>query len=157
VARDLRWGVFVTIKAPSDYVHQCFSDYGAHTDTSGWYTSVYRSIHFVGLELNISVLKAGLQGEATGYPIGFTGDVVAMAKRDLAAGEILDGEGGYCVYGVLRPSVEAVKNGELPIGLAHDVQLKHAITANQPIYWSDVIYDEHDAVVQLRRDMERIG
>ena len=154
VDHDLRWGVFTTIKAPGDYVRRCFSEYGVETDSSGWYASVYRTIHFVGLELNKSVLKAGLHHEATGYPAGFKADVISVAKRDLAVGETLDGEGGYCVYGALRPAADAVRDGHLPIGLAQGVTLNCAVGSNQPVHWSDVEIDEMHPVVRLRREME---
>ena len=81
------------------------------TDDSGFYTALYRPYHLIGLELGISVVHAALQGEATGAPTGFRGDVVATAKRDLAAGEELDGEGGYAVYGRLMPAEDSGERG----------------------------------------------
>lgn len=155
VYRDLRWGVYVTFAAPSSYVKRCFAEYGLLTDSTGRYAAMYRPYHLVGLELTISLLKAGLRGEATGAPRGFTGDVVATAKRDLAAGEMLDGEGGYCVYGTLKPATEALKLGGLPIGLAHHVKLKHNVAAGQPVRWSDVVYDPADPAISFRREMEQ--
>ncbi|MCP4370596.1 MAG: hypothetical protein GY797_21165 [Deltaproteobacteria bacterium] len=74
---------------------------------------MYRPYHLVGLELTISVLKAGLHTEATGSALGFAGDVVATAKRNFKAGNILDGEGGHCVYGTLMPAKDALKTGTL--------------------------------------------
>lgn len=155
VRRDLRWGVYVTIEAPNDYVKRCFAEYGLLTDATGRYAAMYRPYHLVGLELNLSVLRAGLRGEATGAPLGFQGDVVAMAKRDLAAGQVLDGEGGYCVYGVLKPAAQALSAGLLPLGLAHQLKLKQNVAAGQPVRWVDVEYDETDSVISFRRDMER--
>ena len=107
VERDLRWGVYVTFKAPTDYAARCFSEYGLVTDDSGFYTALYRPYHLIGLELGISVAHAALRGEATGAATGFRGDVAATAKRDLAAGEELDGEGGYAVYGRLMPAEDS--------------------------------------------------
>lgn len=155
VERDLRWGVYITFEAPSDYIRRCFTEYGVMADSTGRYGALYRPTHFVGMELSVSVLKAGLKGEATGCPVAFTGDVSAVAKRDLAADEILDGEGGYGVYGVLHPAADALGNGLLPIGLAHNVRLKRDIPAGQSIRWSDVAHDDTDPVVRLRREMEQ--
>ena len=105
VFRDLRWGVYVTFRAGEeageDYVRRCFGEYGFSTDPSGRYSAMYKPYHAIGLELGISVASVGLRGEPTGAPIAWHGDVVATAKRDLAAGETLDGEGGYTVYGKL--------------------------------------------------------
>ena len=69
------------------------------TDPSGRYAALYKPYHLIGLELGISVASAGLRGEPTGAPTGFRADVVATAKRDLTAGEMLDGEGGFTVWG----------------------------------------------------------
>ena len=107
VANDLRWGVYVVFEAPTDYAMRCFKEYGVVTDPSGRITALYRPFHLIGLELNVSVLSAALRGEATGAPTGFRGDVVATAKRDLRAGEMLDGEGGACVWGKLLPAAPA--------------------------------------------------
>ena len=155
VPGDLRWGVYVTFEAPSQYVKECFNEYGLQTDAGGRYAALYRPVHLVGMELSVSVLKAGLAGEATGCPNALVGDVVATAKRDLSAGEVLDGEGGYTVYGRLRPSAEATRIRGLPIGLAHKVTLLHDIPANSPIGWSDVRYDPANPAVLIRREMER--
>lgn len=155
VARDLRWGVYVTIAAPDQYVRRCFAEYGLHTDDSGWYAAMYRPYHLIGLELPVSVLRAGLRGEATGAATGFRADVAATAKRALSAGETLDGEGGERVYGTLLPAENALGAGTLPIGLAHGVRLKHDIAAGAPLRWSDLTISDDSVAVRLRREMER--
>ncbi|MEL6775447.1 MAG: Gfo/Idh/MocA family oxidoreductase, partial [Pseudomonadota bacterium] len=137
VFRDLRWGVYVVIEAPNDYAAACFRQYGMNTDATGRYSAMYKPFHLIGLELNISILSAALLGKATGATLGFEGDVVATAKRDLKAGEVLDGEGGYTVWGKLYPAQRSLALGGLPIGLAHGVPLKNDIAAGQPIGWSD--------------------
>ncbi len=155
VYRDLRWGVYVTFAAPDEYVRQCFAEYGLLTDASGRYTALYRPYHLIGLELTVSVLRVGLRGEPTGRPAAFRGDVAAVAKRDLAAGEHLDGEGGYTVYGALVPAASALQRGLLPIGLAHGLTLRHAIPAGQALCWDDVSYEPTNPTVRMRRLMER--
>ncbi len=155
VDRDLRWGVYVVIEAPGDYISQCFSEYGLPVDSTGRYAAMYRPYHLVGMELTVGVLRVGLRGEATGFPVEFRADVAATAKRDLSAGEVLDGEGGFCVYGRLMPAGAALKEGTLPIGLAHHVKLKHSVAAGQPVRWDDVEYNEADPVVRFRRRMEQ--
>ena len=154
MTRDLRWGVFVSFEAPSDYVERCFKEYGISTDSTGRYSALYRPFHLIGLELGVSVISAGLLGQPTGVATGFRGDVAATAKRDLAAGEMLDGEGGYCVYGKLIPAADSLKRGYLPIGLASGVKLKTAIAAGQPVRFADVDIDEKSPAVAFRRAME---
>ncbi len=155
VYRDLRFGVYVTFGVPNEYVRRCLTEYGVVTDSTGSYATMYRPYHLVGLELTVSILNVGLRGEPTGSPVGFRGDVAAVAKRELAVGERLDGEGGYRVYGMLLPAEIAIQDGTLPIGLAHNITLKNKILAGQPILWSDVEYDETDPVVRFRRAMEQ--
>lgn len=154
VFRDLRWGVYAVFEAPDDYVARCFREYGLVTDPSGRFAAMYKPYHLIGLELGITVAMAGLRGEATGAPRDFLGDVVATAKRDLADGETLDGEGGYTVYGRLMPAADSLALGGLPLGLAHGVKLRRPIAAGQPVGWADVTVDPSVEAVRIRREME---
>jgi predicted homoserine dehydrogenase-like protein len=158
VFRDLRWGVYVTFRAGDavgeDYVRRCFREYGFSTDSSGRYAAMYKPYHAIGLELGISVASVGLRGEPTGAAVAWHGDVVATAKRDLAAGEILDGEGGHTVYGKLRPAADSVALGGLPLGLAHGVKLVRAVAAHAAVCWDDVVIDTADDAVRFRQEME---
>lgn len=156
VFRDLRWGVYVVFEAPSDYVQRCFSEYGLVTDPSGRYSAMYKPYHLIGLELGISVASAGLRHEATGAPMDFLGDVVATAKRDLAEGEMLDGEGGFTVWGKLMTSKDSLRIGGLPIALAHRVKLRNPVKAGMQVCWGDVAIDESSEVVRVRREMEEM-
>ncbi len=155
VFRDLRWGVYVTFAADSDYVKRCFKEYGLVTDDSGNYSSMYKPFHLIGLELGMSVASAALRREATGVADGWRGDCVATAKRDLKAGEILDGEGGYTVYGKLMPAVDSKALGALPIGLAHHVKLLRDVARGRRVCWRDVAFDADSQAVKFRREMEQ--
>ena len=152
---DIRFGVFVVFEAGDDYVRRCFTEYGVRTDPSGRYACLYKRWHLIGLEVGISVASVGLRGEATGCATGFRADCVATAKRDLAAGEMLDGEGGYTVVGRLMPAAESLAGGCLPLGLAHGFKLTRAVAAGQPLAWTDVTVDENQTAVRFRREMER--
>jgi predicted homoserine dehydrogenase-like protein len=157
VFRDLRWGVYVVVKAPNEYARTSFREYGLKTDASGWYAAMYKPFHLIGLELGISVLSAALRGEPTGQPRGWRGDVVAVAKRNLNAGEMLDGEGGYTVWGKLMPAERSLAEGALPIGLAHNVSLKSDIAAEAVVRWDDVAVAENDAVRARRAMAQRFA
>ncbi|SFU60124.1 Predicted homoserine dehydrogenase, contains C-terminal SAF domain [Methylobacterium sp. 174MFSha1.1] len=156
VFRDLRWGVYATFEAPSDYVRKCFSEYGLKTDPSGRYSAMYKPYHLIGLELGLSVASIAVRGEPTGTTRGFSGDVVATAKRDLKAGERLDGEGGYTVYGKLMPAADSLKAGGLPIGLAHGLTLTRPVAAGHPVSWDDVSFSADDPAIRFRREMEAV-
>ena len=154
VFRDLRWGVYAVFEAPSQYVMDCFSQYGLQTDSTGRYAAMYKPYHLIGLELGISVASIALRGEATGATGDWRGDVVATAKRALKAGETLDGEGGFTVYGKVIPAADSLRLGGLPIGLAHHMVLKRDIAAGQVVSWQDVDFDTSKQVVKVRREME---
>jgi predicted homoserine dehydrogenase-like protein len=154
VFRDLRWGVYVVLEAPNDYAADCFRQYGLKTDASGRYAAMYKPYHLIGLELNISILSAALRGEPTGQPLGFRGDVASVAKRNLRAGEMLDGEGGYTVWGKLMPAAASLAAGALPIGLAHRVKLKNDVAHGEVVRWSDVEVDAASDTVKTRKAME---
>ena len=154
VFRDLRWGVYVTFAADSEYVRRCFKEYGLVTDASGEYSSMYKPFHLIGLELGISVASVALRGEATGVASGWRGDCVATAKRALKAGEMLDGEGGFTVYGKLMPAVDSLARRALPIGLAHKLKLLRDVGAGETVTWDHVAYDRDNDAISFRRQME---
>lgn len=155
VPDNLRWGVYVTFEARTDYAVQCFAEYGVHTDETGRYGSLYRPYHMIGLELGVSIANAVLRGEATGSPTGFRGDVTTTAKRDLHAGEVLDGEGGYTVFGKLAPAHVSFEHSALPLGLAHGMKLVRDVPKDRMVSWNDVEPDESLLAVRVRRELEQ--
>jgi len=151
---DIRMGVWVTVEGETDYVRHCFEEYKAHTDPSGRYFTLYKRWHLIGLEVGISVASVALRGEPTGVAQAWNADVVATAKRDLKPGEMLDGEGGYTVWGKLLPAATSQRIGGLPLGLAHDVKLVRAVKQGQSLAWGDVQMPASRAL-ETRREMER--
>jgi len=154
VPHHLAMGTYVVIESDSPYARQCFSEYHLLPDSSGRYAALYRPTHMIGLELGISVASVALRGEPTGAPVCFNSDVVAVAKRDLRKGEVLDGEGGFCVWGRQMPAEASLAQGCLPLGLAHGVALTEPVAEGQVVRWADVVVDEADAAVRVRREME---
>jgi len=152
---DIRFGVWVVFEGETEYIRRCFAEYGVQTDSTGRYACMYKRWHLIGLEVGISVAAVGLRREPTGCATGWRADAVATAKRDLKAGEILDGEGGYTVVGRLMPAADSLAQGCLPLGLAQGCKLLRAVPAGQPLAWSDVAVDDRVAAVTLRREMER--
>jgi predicted homoserine dehydrogenase-like protein len=157
VFNNIRYGVFVTFKANNEYTRDCFKQYGLLVDKSGWYGSMWRPFHLIGLETSVSVLSAVLRNEPTGTPTEFRGDAVATAKRDLKPGEMLDGEGGYAVWANAIPATKSLVARALPIGLAHNVKLKRPVAKDTVVSFDDVELDRDLDVVELRREMERTG
>ncbi len=154
VPHNLVMGTYVVIESESPYAGQCAVEYNLLPDKSGRYSALYRPTHMIGLELGVSVASAALRKEPTGAPICFNSDVVATAKRALKKGEVLDGEGGFLVWGKQVPAETSLENGYLPLGLAHDVKLTHDVGEGQSLKWSDVDFDASAPAVKVRREME---
>ena len=151
---DIRMGVWVTVEAETDYIKNCFEEYNAHTDPSGRYFTLYKRWHLIGLEVGVSVASVALRGEATGVATCWNADVVATAKRDLQPGDLLDGEGGYTVWGKLLPATTSARMGGLPLGLAHDVKVVRNVRKGQSLCWDDVAIDVSTPAYKVRREME---
>jgi predicted homoserine dehydrogenase-like protein len=154
VPHHLQVGVYVTYEAPTEYAQRCFNEYWLLPDETGKYAGLYRPLHLIGLELGISVASAVLRGEPTGCPVGWQADVVATAKRDLRTGEVLDGEGGYMVWGKIVPAAMSLARGVLPLGLAH-MRLIRPVAKGEAVTWGDVEVDRADPTVAFRREMEK--
>jgi predicted homoserine dehydrogenase-like protein len=151
---DIRMGVWVTVEAETDYIKNCFEEYNAHTDPSGRYFTLYKRWHLIGLEVGMSVASVALRKEATGVAHCWNADVIATAKRDLKPGEILDGEGGYTVWGKLLPAAKSVAMGGLPLGLAHDIKLILPVKKGQSLCWDDVAVDTSTHAYKIRQELE---
>ena len=156
VLNNIQYGMFVTFKAPNAYTRDCFNQYGLLTDKSGWYGSMWRPFHLIGLETAVSVLSACLRNEPTGSSTRYRADAVATAKGDFAAGDILDGEGGFKVWAKAIPASRAADLGALPIGLAHHIKLKRAIKRDQIVTLDDVEIAEDRDIFDLRADQNRL-
>src|SRR5882757_454135 len=154
VPHHLALGTYVVFEGETEYARRCFKEYAMLPDRSGKYAALYRPIHMIGLELGISVASCALRNEPTGAPTGFRSDVVATAKRALKAGEMLGGEGGFCVWGKQTPADVSLKDELLPLGLAQNVKLKRDIQIGRALKWADVAYDANDTAVKVRREME---
>jgi predicted homoserine dehydrogenase-like protein len=153
---DIRMGVWVTVEADTDYIKNCFEEYKAHTDPSGRYFTLYKRWHLIGLEVGMSVASVALRGEPTGVATGWHADVVATAKRDLKSGDMLDGEGGYTVWGKLLPAEKSAAIGGLPLGLAHQVKVIRPVAKGQSLTWADVDMDTTTYAYKIRNEMEQL-
>jgi len=154
VHRDLRWGVYVIFRAPTEYVRRCFSEYGLRRESSGEYAALYRPYHLIGLELGISVASVVLRGEPTGASESFVGDVASAAKKDLRTGDLVDGEGGRTVYGQLVRAVESMEGGYLPIGLASEAKVVRPVAKDSILTYDDVEIDRNLFSYKIRKSME---
>jgi predicted homoserine dehydrogenase-like protein len=154
IAYDIRFGVFVVFEGETEYIRRCFHEYGVKTDPTNRYACLYKRWHLIGLEVGISVASVGVRGEPTGCATGWRADAVAIAKKDLKPGELLDGEGGYTVVGRLMPAADSLNLGCLPLGLAHGWKVVREVPKGTAVKWSDVAVDANNTAVRVRREME---
>ena len=150
VANDLRWGVYIVIKAQNEYVKNCFKDYGMVTDSSGNYSAIWRPYHYIGLELAQSIYSIALDGRSTGHTKYYNADVASYAKKNLKVGEKLDGEGGYCAHGKLVSSIMSKNKKILPLGLSDNAILKKDIKKDDLITLEDVELKLPEVVAEAR-------
>ena len=150
IPNDLRWGVYIVIKAQNKYVKNCFKDYGMATDASGNYSAIWRPYHYIGLELAQSIYSIALDKKATGFTKNYNADVASYAKKDLKVGEKLDGEGGFCARGKLITSKKSKKEKILPLGLTDGAEVIKNIKKDEVIKISDVKLNLPKEVTQAR-------
>ena len=150
IENDLRWGVYIVIKAQNEYVKNCFKDYGMVTDSSGNYSAIWRPYHYIGLELAQSIYSISLDLKPTGFTKNYNSDVAAVAKKDLKVGEKLDGEGGFCARGKLISSQKSKEYGILPLGLTDSAIVKRNIKKDELIKLTDVDLDLPKEVLEAR-------
>ena len=154
IEHNLVIGTYVVVEAGHAYATKCIEEYGFLPDENAEFAALYRPVHLIGMELGISVASVGLRGEPTGVCTAFRSDVVAVAKRPLAAQEMLDGEGGFCCWGRQMGAAESMAMGALPLGLAEDVRLVRDVAAGEVVRWEDVALEEGDGGAAIRREME---
>ena len=150
IKNDLRWGVYIVLKAKNEYVKNCFKDYGMVTDSSGNYSAIWRPYHYIGLELAQSIYSIALDNRATGFTKNYNAEVASIAKKDLKKGEKLDGEGGFCARGRLITSEKSKKEKILPLGLTDNAILKKDISRDEIIKLEDVELNLPKEVVEAR-------
>ena len=150
IENDLRWGVYIVIKAQNNYAKNCFKEYGMLTDKSGDYSAIWRPYHYIGLELAQSIYSIALDNKPTGHTKFFNAEVVSVAKKDLSIGEILDGEGGFASRGKLVTSKNSVDNNFLPLGLSDGAITKRSIKKDEIINIDDVEINWNREVLKAR-------
>ena len=150
----LRWGVYIVFKAGTDFIRRFLTVHDFLRDESGEYGAVYRPFHLIGIELGVSVASVVLRGEATGSAEDFVADVASIAKKDLRPGDVLDGEGGYTVFGRLVTAEESLANKYLPMGLSRGAKMIKPVSKDSFVTYDHVKMDEDTFAFKLRKTLE---
>ena len=115
----------------------------------------YRPYHLCHMDTPLTIAEAVLDGEPTIAPRAESvAEVIAIAKRDLRAGERLDGIGGYTCFGRIDEIGNA--GGLLPIGLTENVLLTRPIQKDAPVPLDAVELDDSSLLMQLRREQMQL-
>jgi predicted homoserine dehydrogenase-like protein len=155
-------GVFVVLGTRNPILAEDLPFYGLPgaraATSSGGYAAYYRPYHLCGVETPLSIAEAALLNRATAAPGPVpVADVVAVAKRDLRAGDVLDGSGGKNVRGMIERAEVVRARRLLPEGLAYGVPLTRDVARGEPIGLDDVRLNEDSLALRLRRELDRLS
>ncbi len=142
-------GIFVIVKTDNP----CMVDGLSQRDMGyGPYYTLYRPYHLCSIEVPLTVAQCVLYGESSGHPgPRLVSECIAIAKRDLKAGERLDGIGEYCYRGSIDLAEVAVRENLLPLGLAKGYRVKKDIATDSVLTYDALEIDEDSPLRQLRR------
>jgi predicted homoserine dehydrogenase-like protein len=148
-------GVFIIVKSPLEPVDE---ELRYLSVGKGPYYTLYRPYHLASLETPLSIARAVLFHDPTIAPLGApVSETVAVAKKDIQAGEQVDGIGGYSVRGVIETHADMNLNGHFPVGLiTGNVVAKQNIAAGQFLTMDDIRLDSDTTVWYLRQLQNRI-
>jgi predicted homoserine dehydrogenase-like protein len=109
----------------------------------------YTPYHLPHIQIASTIGRAVIHGDATVAPLaGPVCEVVAVAKRDLKAGERLDGIGGFCAYGLIDNVTTSRPASALPIGLSEGCVLRRDVAKDQVLSLDDVVALACDRLVE---------
>jgi len=147
------FGVFVLATTDNEVKKRYMSVYKM---TDGPLYTFYVPYHLSPLEAPVTVARAVLFGDVALAPKQPVCDVVAVAKRDLKAGEILDGVGGFCCYGEIENTSTMKAENLIPLGFIEGCKLRHDIAEDMPVTYDDVIIPEGRLIDTLKKEQDEL-
>src|SRR3954451_23838831 len=144
-------GVFVVVRTEDPYVHHEMT-YLQMGD--GPYFALYRPYHLASIEAPLTVYEMALDHRPSLTSEYWTAEVGAEAKRDLKAGEKIDGIGGSTVRGMIDDSADFVRDNGVPLGVLAGASLRRDVPAGQLLTYDDVDLLEDSVIVRMRRIQE---
>ena len=154
----LGMGVFAVVRSEHPFTQEDLAYHGCHVGGAGNNFLLYRPYHLVAVPAPLSIARAVLFNAANGSCAPTpTAECVAVAKRDLRAGEQLDGGGGYTVVGQCEKAAVARREGLLPLGLAEKATLKRDAARGEAIGYEDVTLNQESFVSKMRRLQDEVA
>jgi len=141
-------GVFVIVRTDDPYVNHEMT-YLQMGD--GPYFTLYRPFHLASIEAPLTVCELVLDERPSLTAEHWTAEVGAVAKRDLASGERIDGVGGFMVRGMIDDSDTFRAERSVPLGVLAGATLRRPVEAGKLLTYDDVDLDETSTIVALRR------
>ena len=150
-------GVFAVVRSEHPFTQEDLAYHGCHVGGDGKNFLLYRPYHLVAVPAPLSIARAVLFNAANGSCAPTpTAECIAVAKRDLRAGEVLDGGGGYTVVGQCEKAAVARRQGLLPMGLADKATMKRDVAKGDAIAYEDVNLNDDSFVLKMRRLQDEI-
>ena len=148
----IKMGVFAVVRSEHPFTQEDLAYHGCHVGGEGRNFLLYRPYHLVAVPAPLSIARAVFFNAANGSCAPTpTAECVTVAKRDLRAGEALDGGGGYTAVGQCEKAGVASREGLLPLGLADRATLQRDIAKGEAIGYKDVNLNEDSFVLKMRR------
>jgi len=146
-------GTFMVVRSEDAYVR---ADLQYLKMGGGPYYMLYRPHVLVHYAAPLSAAEAVLYGTPTIAPRGApVAEVATFAKRDLRAGQRLDGIGGFDTYGLIVAAAQSARENLLPIGICEFATLTRDVRQDEPVSYDAVMFEEADSpVLQLRRQQD---
>jgi predicted homoserine dehydrogenase-like protein len=151
-------GVFIVVTSDHPGIQGLLKHLFRRIEKAGPNYGLFRPYHLTAVEVPFSVVRACVYGEVTGTAGDhLVTEVIAVAKKDLKKGELLDGGGGYTVYGMVERAEIARKEGLLPLGFAYKLPLLRDIPKDTAIRKEDVRMDTDLFLYKLRALQDTMG
>ncbi len=148
-------GVFVIISTDQPKIEKDLNYLGLSGHDKYW--SLYRPYHLANLEAPITIANVVLhQKETLNHKIMPVAETLAVAKRDLNPGDVIDGLGGFTIYGMIEKASVAHEQGLLPMGLAVGGRIVKPVKMGEAIRYEDIALNEDDLIYKLRREQDTL-
>ena len=148
-------GVFVTVTTQNEEIAY---QMGYHSMGPGPLWTLYRPYHLCNLETPLTVAKIVIDGEPTIIPLdGPVSECIAVAKRDLKAGETIDGIGGYTTYGSIATAQETYEKGYVVYALVNkNTRMKCDVKKGTLLTLDMVELDTSTQLYQVRKEQDKM-
>ena len=147
-------GVYLTVTTDSARLRDSLIQRDMGT---GPYYTLFRPFHLCSIEIPLTAAQTVIYGESSGHPMKkLTSECIAVAKKDMKPGEVLDGIGGFCYRVIIEKAEISAAEGCLPAGLAKGCIVKKNIAKGDVITRDMVEINDDSVIWQLRHEQDKM-